>query len=232
MTRSSRIDPPTRGPRRQSLPTSFATSASPPSGGPLSSGPASGGPASGGPPPESTSASTLEPSDPASGCPASGTGTGTQVFIVQVFPGGHGILPEHWRQTFVTHAGPPGRPAQSASTPHSRHVLAPLVTQMGVGSAHCVLSRHPSQLLLMQAGSPGVTQSVSTPHSSQFSPTQIAPPVLPTQCVLFWHSTHSIVVRLQACLLPVALAQSASDEQRSWHVLLVVPMMQWLGGVQ
>jgi hypothetical protein len=50
--------------------------------------------------------------------------------------------------------------------------------------------------------------------------------------VLFWHSTHSIVVRLQARLLPVALAQSASDEQRSWHVLLVVPMTQRLGSVQ
>jgi hypothetical protein len=32
--------------------------------------------------------------------------------------------------------------------------------------------------------------------------------------------------------LPVAIAQSASDAQRSWHVLLVVPMMQRSGGVQ
>ena len=91
----------------------------------------------------------------------------------------------------------------------------PLVTQMGVGSRQCVLSRHPSQRLLMQAGIPGVVQSASTPHCSQLSPTQTGPLVLPTQCALFWHSTHIIVVRLQACLLFVALAQSASDAQRS-----------------
>jgi hypothetical protein len=133
---------------------------------------------------------------------------------------------------FATHAAPPGRPVQSASAPHSRQVLVPLVTQMGVGSAHCVLSRQPSQLLLMQAGSPGVVQSVSAPHCSQLSPTHIGPLVLPTQCVLFWHSTQIIVVRLQASLLLGAVAQSASDAQRSWQVLLNVPMMQRLGGVQ
>jgi hypothetical protein len=107
------------------------------------------------------------------------------VFIMQVFPAGQGTLPEQGRQVFITHAGPPGLVAQSALVPHSRHVFAPVVTQMGVGSAHCVLSRQASQLLLTQAGSPGVVQSVSAPHSSQSSPTQTGPPVLPTQCVLF-----------------------------------------------
>jgi hypothetical protein len=111
-------------------------------------------------------------------------------------------------------------------------VFTPAVTQIGVGSAHCVLSRHPSQLLLIQAGRPGAVQSVSAPHSSQFSPTQVGPLVLPTQCVLFWHSTHIMVVRLHARLFPVAVAQSASEEQRSWQVLLNVPTMQRFGGVQ
>jgi hypothetical protein len=48
------------------------------------------------------------------------------------------------------------------------------------------------------------------------------------QCVLFWHCTHIIVVRLHARLLLGAIAQSASDAQRSWHVLLdvgIIPMM-------
>jgi hypothetical protein len=103
---------------------------------------------------------------------------------------------------------------------------------MGVGSAHCVLSRHASQLLLTQAERPGVVQSVSTPHCSQLSSTQTNPPALPTQCALFWHSTHVMVVRLQASLLLGALAQSASDEQRSWQVLLVLPAMHRFGGVQ
>jgi hypothetical protein len=37
---------------------------------------------------------------------------------------------------------------------------------------------------------------------------------------------------LQARLLFGAFAQSVSDEQRSWHELLNVPVMQRLGGVQ
>jgi hypothetical protein len=115
---------------------------------------------------------------------------------------------------FITHAGPPGLPAQSVLAPHSRQVLAPVVTQMGVAPEHCVLSRHASQLLLMHAGRPGAVQSVSAPHCSQLSSTQIGPPVLPAQCVLFWHSTHIIVAKLQARLV-AELAQSASEAQRS-----------------
>jgi hypothetical protein len=84
----------------------------------------------------------------------------------------------------------------------------------------------------MHAGSPGVAQSVSAPHSSQSSPTQTAPLVLPAQWSLVWHSTHIIVVTLQARRLPVAVAQSASEAHRSWQVLLNVPAMQRLGGVQ
>jgi hypothetical protein len=40
-----------------------------------------------------------------------------------------------------------------------------------------------------------------------------------------------MVVGLHARLVG-DVAQSASDAQRSWHVLLLVPMMQRLGGVQ
>jgi hypothetical protein len=103
---------------------------------------------------------------------------------MQVLPAGQGTVPEHGRQVFITQAGPPGLLAQSVFAPHSRHVLAPVVTQIGVGSAHCVLSRHASQTLLLQAGSPGAVQSVSAPHCSQLLPTQIGPLVLPTQCAL------------------------------------------------
>jgi hypothetical protein len=134
-------------------------------------------------PPEPPSASTTDASSPASGCPASGSGM--QAFIVQVLPGGHGTLPEHCRHVFETQAGPPGLAAQSALTPHSWHVFTPLVTQIGVGSAHCELSRHASQLLLIQAGRPAAVQSVSAPHSSQSSPTQTGPPALVAQCELF-----------------------------------------------
>jgi hypothetical protein len=113
-------------------------------------------------------------------------------------------------------------------------VFAPVVTQIGVGSAHCVLSRHCTQALVpavSQMGSPGVVQSASTPHTSHWSPAQTGPPALPTQCVLFWHSTHIIVVTLQARFV-VCVAQSASDVQRSTQVLLLLPMMQRLGGMQ
>jgi hypothetical protein len=87
---------------------------------------------------------------------------------------------------------------------------------MGVGSAHCVLSRHCTQVLLVasQMGI-GAAQSVSAPHISQVLPTQIGPSGFAAQCVLFWHCTHIIVVRLQARLLLGAAAQSASDAQRS-----------------
>jgi hypothetical protein len=103
---------------------------------------------------------------------------------MQVLPAGQGTVPEHARHVFITQAAPPGLLAQSVFAPHSRHVFAPVVTQTGVGSAHCVLSRHASQLLLIQAGRPGSGQSVSAPHCSQLSPTQTGPLVLPTQCVL------------------------------------------------
>jgi hypothetical protein len=87
----------------------------------------------------------------------------------------------------MTQAGPPGLPAHWAFVAHSRQVFAPVVTQMGVGSAHCVLSRHCTQVLLLvsQMGKPGCVQSVSAPHCSQLLPTQIGPLALPTQCVLF-----------------------------------------------
>jgi hypothetical protein len=55
---------------------------------------------------------------------------------------------------------------------------------------------------------------------------------VPAQCVLFWHCTHIIVLRLQARLLPGAMAQSASDMQRSWQLALLPLMMQTCGGVQ
>src|SRR5690349_24554059 len=116
--------------------------------------PPSGCPASPAEPPSVSS----DPSGPASGIPASGTGT--QVFITQVFPAGQATFPEHGRQVFITQAGPPGLVAQSALAPHSRHVFTPVVTQIGVGSAHCVLSRHPSHLLLIHAGRPGAVPSV------------------------------------------------------------------------
>jgi hypothetical protein len=89
---------------------------------------------------------------------------------------------------------------------------------MGVGSAHCVLSRHCTQVLFVasQMGPPALpAQSASAPHISQVLPTQIGPAALPAQCVLVWHCTHIIVVRLQARLLLGAAAQSASDAQRS-----------------
>jgi hypothetical protein len=59
-------------------------------------------------------------------------------------------------------------------------------------------------------------------------PTQTGPFALPAQCVLFWHCTHIMVARLQARLFMGAIAQSASDPQRSWQVLL----MQTCGGMQ
>jgi hypothetical protein len=123
---------------------------------------------------------------------------------------------EHWRHMFITQAPPPGRPVQSALAPHSRHVFAPVKTQVGVGSAHCVLSRHCTQVLFVasQMGSPGATQSVSAPHCSHVVPTQTGPPAFPAQCVLFWHCTHIMVVTLQARLL-VCVAQSASEAQRT-----------------
>jgi hypothetical protein len=60
----------------------------------------------------------------------------------------------------------------------------------------------------------------------------MVPPALPAQWSLVWHSTHIIVVTLQARRFPVAVAQSASDAQRSWQVLLKVPGMQRLGAMQ
>jgi hypothetical protein len=41
-----------------------------------------------------------------------------------------------------------------------------------------------------------------------------------------------MVVKLHARRLPLAVAQSASEAQRSWHVLLLLPGMQRFGGVQ
>jgi hypothetical protein len=155
--------------------------------------------------------------------------------MVQVLPGGQGTPPppgEHWRQTFITHAGRPGFVAQSALAPHSRQVFAPVRTQMGVGCAHCVLSRQASQTFATQTGRPAVVQSVSTAHWRHVVPTQTGPVAFPAQCVLFWHCTHMLLVRLQARLLFGAVAQSASDMQRSWQLLLLPVMMQTCGGVQ
>jgi len=103
---------------------------------------------------------------------------------------------------------------------------------MGVGCAHCVLSRQASHTLPTQTGKPAVVQSVSAAHWRQVVPTQTGPVVLPAQCVLFWHCTHMLLVRLQARLLFGAVAQSASDMQRSWQLLLLPLMMQTWGGVQ
>jgi hypothetical protein len=87
---------------------------------------------------------------------------------------------------------------------------------MGVGSAHCVLSRHCTQVLFVShMVMPGAVQSVSAPHWRHIVPTQTGPVALPTQCVLVWHWTHIIVARLQARLFIGAVAQSASDAQRS-----------------
>jgi hypothetical protein len=100
-------------------------------------------------------------------------------------------------------------------------VFAPVVTQTGIGSAHCVLSQHATQALASHTGSPGAVQSVSTAHWRHIVPTQTGPAALPAQCVLFWHCTHIIVARLQARLFIGAAAQSASDMQRSWQLPLL-----------
>jgi hypothetical protein len=110
-------------------------------------------------------------------------------------------------------------------------VFAPVVTQMGVGWAHCALSRHCTQVFPSQIGRPDVVQSASTPHWRHIVPTQTGPFALPVQCVLFWHCTHMLFVRLQARLFMGAVAQSASDMQRSWQVALLPLMMQTCGGV-
>jgi hypothetical protein len=103
---------------------------------------------------------------------------------------------------------------------------------MGVGWAHCVLSRHCTQVFPSQIGSPDVVQSVSAPHWRHIVPTHTGPAALPVQCVLFWHCTHMLFVRLQARLFMGAVAQSASDMQRSWQLALLPLMMQTCGGVQ
>jgi len=41
-----------------------------------------------------------------------------------------------------------------------------------------------------------------------------------------------MVARLQARLLPGAMAQSASEAQRSWQLLMLPMMMHRLGGMQ
>jgi hypothetical protein len=108
----------------------------------------------------------------------------------------------------------------------------PACTQMGIGSAQCVLSLHATQVFAIHAGSPGVLQSVSPMHWRQVAPTQTGPLALPAQCVLFWHCTHIMVARLQARLFMGAIAQSASDMQRSWQVLVLPAVTQTCGGAQ
>jgi len=78
----------------------------------------------------------------------------------------HSALVAHWRHTFVTQTGRPGLDAHSALLAHCRQVLAlaPDCTHIGVGSAHCVLSRHATHVLAMHAGRPGVVQCESTEH--------------------------------------------------------------------
>jgi hypothetical protein len=66
----------------------------------------------------------------------------------------------------VTHAGKPGLDAHSALLAHCRQVFAfgPICTQIGVGSAQCVVSLHATQVFMMHAGRPAVLQSVSPMH--------------------------------------------------------------------
>jgi hypothetical protein len=78
----------------------------------------------------------------------------------------------------------------------------------------------------------GAMQSVSAAHWRHIVPTQTGPAALPTQCALVWHCTHIMVARLHARLPPGAAAQSASDMQRSWQVLLPIPAIQTLGAMQ
>jgi hypothetical protein len=65
---------------------------------------------------------------------------------------------------FCTQAVSPGLIAQSAFDPHCRQAFGVLdVTQMGVGSAQCVLLLHGSHTLATQARF-GAAQSVSVAH--------------------------------------------------------------------
>src|SRR5689334_10193090 len=103
--------------------------------------------------------------------------------------------------------------------------------QTGVGSAHCEFMRQATQALFTHAGRLAFVQSVSAAHWRHIELTQTGPLALPAQCALVWHCTHIIVVRLQARLLLGAVAQSASDMQRSWQLLLLPMTMQTCGGV-